>query len=321
MNRNHFLFIFKVFGLNSIPEDRTNCNNFRKVLTVFYISWCIFLLLLQHVVQEQLYYITDNLGMITDMIQTILPLVSHLIILISAVVKRNLHQKLHQKLSEIFRSIDAKCMYKNNPLAMKSCTKCLTIFIGFCFFNQIMIMSLPKHRLWNYSLLVKTSSEFIMRLNDFHCLFYVLQLNHVFKTMNRILEKAAHPREFSKSHVNNMIFLKRLTNNTWEAADYINQRFGFSLVWTVVTNFVLILSSAYWISFKAVNRAYKTIPLTLTSILLIFSPIVSLIALFFVSAKCMQNVIINEVSCQPLIILFLVSTNGSLFTQHQPGKA
>lgn len=293
MSNNNFIFIFKVFGLNMIRSEdsktRTS-DNIRKMLSAFYISWCIFLLILQYVVQDQLYYVTEILGMMTDMLQTVLPLSSHLVSLVTAITKRNHHRKLHEKLSEIYDDLNAKCMYKND--AIKSSRKCFIMFVGFCFVNQVTILLLPKHNLWTFSLLVRASSEFIIRLNDFQYLFYVLQLNHVYKTMNGILKNAANPEEFSKSHSNDMTSLKKLTNNIWKAADLIKKRFGLSLVFTVTTNFVVVLSSAYWISFKVKRRAYINIPLTLTSIFLIFSPIVNLIALFFVSANCMKNVII-----------------------------
>lgn len=286
MNKNITKF-FAIFGINLVPDDDQDAK-WKKLINILFILslvWSILLIFLQYVYHSKLNAEPDTLGLIADKSQTLLPTLCHVIILLEAFFRRSTHKELNKSLQKIRENLPFIAITTSNSL-QKSILKYFVCLNGVCFASEVIILYFVAPGIFASSIKVKTFALVAMRLNDFQFIFYVLQLKHALMTINQNIGSVRRTH-ISNKHLN---IIQKMSCNIWKSSDLLNLRFGWSILSTVSTNFLLLVMSGYWTMFNVYNGRYTSFAFSIVSISFTISPTVNLTWLCYVCSKCIEEV-------------------------------
>ena len=286
MNKNITKF-FAFFGINLVLDADKNSKwkTFINLLYNLSLIWAIIIIILQFVYHNKMCIEIDALGIIADKSQTLLPTLCHVIILLEAYFRKKTHEELNKTINRIQEKLPFIAITTDNSL-QKSILKYFICLNGVCFASEMMILYFVKPGPFCLSIQVKTLALIVMRLNDFQFIFYVLQLMNALTTINQNLGSIRR-NHISDKHLN---IIQKMSSHIWKASDLMNHRFGWSILSTVSTNFLLLVMSGYWTMFNVYNGRYTTFEFSIVSISFTISPTVNLMWLCFICSKCVENV-------------------------------
>lgn len=276
---SYFTKAFIFFGINL-----SHLSSKFKVLqlTVYLVNLlvCSYILCFQKIHQNFLYTQKSVVSIVADMLQTLIPTLCHLMVLLQAFIQRINHRKLDSMMQIVFADIAGTKSEINSITMGNQLLKYFVILNMVCLTSESVPLYLVKHINWSLTIRLKTLALIVMRLNDFQFIFYVLQINEVLKKINQELLKKDR----------NLSTIKKVLNNIWVTLHYLSKRFGFALLCTVMANFIVCLMSSYWIMYNIYYDRFSTWTYIISSSSFIVSPIVNLIILFRVCSSCVQKV-------------------------------
>lgn len=286
--KSNFTTLFKVFALClTNGTENSKSQRFLQAICGIYIIFTICMLVFQLLVRNAIYYNYEIVGQICDIVPGMLPTLTHLLILMQSFSKVKVHRKLNKTIKSI-RVLLAdilKVGSQNESFLRKNLINYFLALNGICMLSEIIIISIPKERKWTYNIIVKTFPLIVNRLSDFQFLFYVIQIKFAIRMINQKLGKARGLTRHLK-----IKRIKLVLNKIWRTSDLLNMRFGFSLLWTVTTNFLVLLTSCYWISYKFYSGGYSSVSYEVASLLFVVSPVVNLSIMFFTCSSCIKEV-------------------------------
>lgn len=273
-----------------------------KVINGCCICLAIFMIILQYLIRDKLYYINDVIGQAADGMQIIMPLMSYLVIICESNWKKVVQEDLNKSIYFIQRKLR-----QDQKKLIQILIKYFLMMNGVCAISEILIIIFSAdNQKWRNNILFKTFLLIANRLSDFQITFYVLQLTHSLKQLNTNLSKSPQC-ELKKEFCKRLKSSAEIVNEIWKANYLLNLRFGLSLLFTVTTNFLIFISSSYWIAYKLLSGGYNTTEYAIASISFIISPIVNLIVLFYCCSCCTSQVLkilVREPRMLPITLAF-----------------
>lgn len=282
-----FETVFHVFGINLVSSLTPNSTRSRifQIINFSMIIFNTFLLIIQYEYPEEFYDYVFLIGMLADVVQTALPILCHIIILLVANLKKKVHRKLDQKMKDVLKGFQELPMDNKNNFHQTSAS-CFIFSIGLCFVIDGVTHKTvaPKQKAWSNSLMIRNLATFTNRLNEFQFLYYVLKLTSALKVINKNIFEAKS--QYQKIHM--LKISSKVLSDIWTATDLINKRFGFTLVCTVTCNIVAYIISLYWIIRHTYFGVFASQGLEhiLASISVASPPIVTLLVLFYACSNC-----------------------------------
>lgn len=271
--------IFVLFGTNL---TQINLNRKFLHLTVYLMNFlaCCYILGFQKIHQNFLYQQKSMVSVVADMLQTLIPTLCHLLVLLQTFIQRIAHRKLNSMVLKLIDDlVDLKSEY-NSKVVGESLLNHFVALNMVCLASEIIPLYLVEAINWSLTIRLKTIALIVIRLNDFQFIFYVLQINEVLEKINQ---------ELWQKH-RNLSAIRKILNHVWKTVEFLNQRFGFSLLCTVIANFIVCLMSSYWIMYNIYYDRFETWTYMLSSTSFIVSPIVNLIILFKVCSSFVNKV-------------------------------
>ena len=297
-----FESMFHYFGMNLIPF-KNHSEKISQIINLSFTLFNIFLItLLFQYPKEFFHQDIDLLGWTTDVVQTVFPILCHVVILLEANLKKNIHQNLDKKFMKIYKETGE--LFENEDIKVDhSAAKYFLFTNGICFMIEMCTYIVIKTRIWRHNLLIRSFAMVANRVNDFQFVYYVLKLNFVLEIINRKIKKV----EKSHEKIEILKKIKIISNDIWETSDLLNTRFGFTIVWTVSSNFLAFIISLYWMFEHSYFEAlrYKKFATAIVANLCIFLPVISCTILCFACSKCYFQVII--------LLIYIESNNLILF--------
>lgn len=287
MMDSYFIVIFRSFGLNLVAKEgkyKQKIERRLKLISIFFMCFVIFMMILQYLIRSLLYYNKDLIGQATDWVQLILPVLSYLVIVCEANWKKQVQENLNKRMY----SIQEKVKHDQKHL-IRILVKYFLMMNGVCVMSEILIILLSTGDIkWRNNNCYKAFSLIAVRLSDFQFIFYVLQLTQYLKSINKNLSKTQR-YEISTRYCRRLKNLAEIVNEIWMLHQLLNLRFGLSLFSTVTSNFLIFTSSSYWIAYKLIT-GYNNTNYAIASISFIISPVVNLTVLFYCCYCCTSEV-------------------------------
>lgn len=271
LNLTSFIAIFQIFGF--VMKYK---NVHRSIDNILWILLNLFLFFVEviyiWILRKTMFYTTDPIGQMFDIVQIFLPLATHLIMILESIVKYKTQMKIFDVIKEIdftnqqLRSINAND--EKIPVNVDFPRNFLIKFIlilTICFVSETNIIALiydsaPR---WAISWYFRFWTLNCVRVGILHLIFYVDWMAGQLYNVNRTIDCMSSQRfrrlamEFpSRKATNNKdeiekVFAKinLLTNqyaNLWLLADYCNFRFSFSILILLINYFLVLTGCMYW---------------------------------------------------------------------------
>ena len=216
-----------------------------------------------------------------------MPTICHVIILLEAYLKKSHHEELNNTINRTQEKLSFISITTAKSLH-HTIIKYFICLNGVCFASEMIILYFVAPGPFCLSIKVKTLALIVMRLNDFQFIFYVLKLKNALTTINQNLG-SLRKNQNSYNHLN---IIQKMSSHIWKASDLMNHRFGWSILSTVSTNFLLLMMSGYWIMYNVYNERFlnRKLSFAIVSVSFFISPAVNLMALCFICSKCVENV-------------------------------
>ena len=242
---------------------------------------CSYILCFQKIHQNFLYTQKSTVSIVSDMLQTLTPTLCHFIILLQAFTQRINHRKLDAMMLKVVDDQPDLKTEINSKIIGDCLLNHFVILNMVCLASELIPLYLVESINWSFTIRLKILALIVMRLNDFHFIFYVLQINKALEIVNEELLKAER----------NLSAIRKIINHIWITLGLLSKRFGFSLFCTVMANFIVCLMSSYWIMYNIYYGRFRSWTYTVSSTSFIVSPIVNFIILFRVCSSCVHKVI------------------------------
>ena len=296
-----FQILFNTLGFNINSTTKLESKEFWesiwKIVNFLHFSWCAFLIIFQFFIHDELHAEDTGIGILSDELETLLPIFCNAVLLIEAVRKKALQQKLSKTLEIIDQKINKLFLYEfNTAIAKKNLIKYFFLLNGTCTFVEIFILAFPKPRKFLLAILLRTSSNICNRLNDFQFICYILTIRNGLNSINRNLVRNSFCNKFRfigiKEEIrnNNLWILRGIISEVWRASNYINLRFGFSVLWTITNNFNALIISCFFIYFRISIGNYHTLYDVIPSVSFVLPPLINMSIIFYVCWNCVEEV-------------------------------
>ena len=288
-----FQILFNCLGLNlnakKNVKNKEKTEGFWKFLHFLQLFWCIFLLIFQYFIRNELHIENTVVGILSDEMETLLPIFVNIVMLIEAWRKKALQKKLCDTLRLIDQKISSLCIYElNSKQTINNFMNYFLGLIGVCSMIEFMIISIPKPRPFMLAILLRTSANLCNRFNDFQFICYVLQISHSLKAINNNLIKTNFSNKFRFKGIqqevreNNVKTLKEILSETWRATNYINIRFGFSMLCTITNHFSNLIVACFFIYFRTYRKSYQNLQTVIVSVSFVGPPVITMSYIFYV---------------------------------------
>lgn len=296
-----FQILFNALGFNLNGSDHSDSKEFWeiiwKIVNFLHFSWCAFLIVFQFFIHDELHSEDTGIGILSDELETLLPIFCNAVLLIETARKKSLQRKIIMTFDKIDQNINKLFLYEfNSKITRQTLIKYFILLNGTCTFVEVFILAFPKPREFLLAILLRTSSNICNRFNDFQFICYVLQIHHSLNSINRNVNKHSFSNKFrfigikQETRNKNLETLKGVLSEVWRASNYINLRFGFSILCTITNNFNTLIISCFFIYFRINIGNYHTIFDVIPSVSFVVPPLVNMSVIFYICWRCVEEV-------------------------------
>lgn len=251
----YYLNIFQIFGLSSNLPDSKNqklIRNFCVFLNLLFLSIIISVTV---IFEKYIFFSKNIIGKFIDVIQLQAPIISHMVAILESLWTKNAQNNIWIKIIQSnnllngFKSISIK---EDKKKYFKKF--CILLLIGVL--SDLTILYLIKEnktysKLWY----CKIVSESIGRLANLQKILYIDLISNRLHSVNVELKYISKLSEISfheKCDLKIYEKLKKIKNCHslfWEMSQSINERFGFSMLFSITNYFICLTVDLYWIIF------------------------------------------------------------------------
>lgn len=256
MIRSFYLNIFQIFGISSnFPE----CSKTQKLILffcrIFNLSILSAIILVTVVYQEHIFFSKNIIGKFTDVIQLQSPIISHMVAILESLWTQKAQNDIWNKII-----LSKNCMKGFQSVSIQKDKK--KYFRKFCFLliagllSEISILILVRNNVvYSRLFYCKLFSETIGRLANLQKILYIDLICNRLHNLNEELEYISNLSQISfnkrcdlKIH-EKLKKIKKCHSIFWEMSQSINERFGFSMLFSITNYFICLTVDLYWIIF------------------------------------------------------------------------
>lgn len=258
----HFFQYCGIFSVQLEQRRRHPYNKFPNDLLL--IIWCIiniqFIFLILYLMwwlRNESFHVTSTIGRTLDIVQVLTPILTHLMMLSETIYGRN--QLI--KIWNIIERLDINCSNLqiktngNQKLIKEFLIKCLIInLIGLLSETFIISSIYQTNFTWTKAFLFRLWSFNIVRQGTLQLVLYTELIGDRLNYINlELIHLSRISRNgFGKSTKKNLLWnslknVKEMHNLLWILLQNVNFRFGWSIVFNFINNFICITIGLYWV--------------------------------------------------------------------------
>lgn len=275
-----------------------------KILEYFLIFWgfvnIAMLLTISIVISvyyKDVFYINDAVGSMTDIMQLAVPIITHFVIIIESIRKRNMGMEILRQFENIE---DALSTFNPSISELKRCSIRnyfikIAITQGVCLFLEIYIISsIKNNREWLNHWYASLFSFSATRSEHLYFTLTVDSMKNVMNSINLELKNIKNGHKFRKlivskgdSRHRRIITLKKCYNKLWEISCIVEKRFGWSQFLNISSNFLCLTVNLYW-NFVAIY--FQSNPNWKESLMGTCPPLITIFILLNSCEECLKEV-------------------------------
>lgn len=249
---SYYTIFFQIFTICTVILPNT-----KKIIN-FFLNFCAILnlILLSAIVffafkyEQYIFYSRDIIGKITDIIQLLAPIISHMVLICESLRTKREQNEIWSKLitsNSLLKSVS----YKKNEIRY---TIKFFILNFVSILTEIVILRLERHDL-KYTKLwyCKLYSNIVVRLENLQIILYVDILGSRLKIINNEMRTMSKSRTVGLKKSTDLESYKKiqkikvLYSLLWDISQTLNCRFGWSLLFSIINYFVCLTVDFYWI--------------------------------------------------------------------------
>lgn len=246
-------FVFKCFGLITPNYDHLShkkCD--------FNLLWLNILLTLffggHHIMFNQVFFSLDPIGKFSDVLETFLPLLVHIVLLLEMCYKSNYADKMRSLINEIdFYFVNSNpILYRNTKATFQT-----LIILKFLVYNLIcisteifIIFTIAYNITWAASWRTRIFSVVALRFGDLVYIYYVDHLtsyssmiNYELQRLNICTDSILVMIKMKKK----LAQLKEIDWKVWKLSSFINKRYRLFLLFNILNQTLYLIINCFWI--------------------------------------------------------------------------
>lgn len=249
---SYYTIFFQIFTICTVILPNT-----KKIIT-FFLNFCAILnlILLSAIVyfafkyEKYIFYSRDIIGKITDIIQLLAPIISHMVIICESLRTKRKQSEIWNKL------ITSNSLLKSVSYKREEIRYSMKFFLlnFFSILTEIVILRLERRDL-KYTKLwyCKLYSNIVVRFENLQIILYVDILGSRLKIINsemKTMSKSSHigfKKSIDLESYEKLEKIKVLYSLLWDISQTLNSRFGWSLLFSIIYYFVCLTVDFYWI--------------------------------------------------------------------------
>lgn len=240
-------------------------------------------LIMIYVYQNETFHQGSTIGKILDIVQVILPITTHLVLIVETILNWKIQLEMWQCIQSIKKrtkliGIKTKSFLKTYLIEISTLA-----FVGMVT-EAVIIASIIDDDSFVRSWYLRLWSLYMIRFGLMQLIFYVEWIAHYMKVIRMGLH---HNSQNDKSDANLLNELKNLHLDIWLFSERFNQRFCWSILMLMIHLFITIIISFYWIVARLYFQRYEAI---LASSFISISPITNLLILLYACQQCQTQV-------------------------------
>lgn len=211
-------------------------------------------------------FTTKSSAKFNDYVQMLLPLVSHMILIIDSWYQRRWQAKLWVTINEIDRIVkqeDIQMVKTLNPefVLSYSFTFVFLMLVGAIPEVFLIVFVYDSAREWSRMFLIRLLSFILTRIMVMHFILYVDYLRSRLKFIARAMKIIAFQIKYPANDrivYNKLLVLRKLYTLMWDANFSLQHRFGWSVTISVFGNFIHTIINLYWVYIRLHLRRKPT---------------------------------------------------------------
>lgn len=270
----HFLIVFQICGVESLAlSTQTPYLMLVRAWNHILIACNIGGAVAVYIWSDAIFSDIDPIGKLTDIVQVMTPLVTYFVVLLEAVVQRNIQQQIQLHMMELDSTVEVlgiRLDRKWHQLRREFFIKFILVNCVCVSFELLIIGSFFGRGAWAFDWLVKLPCFVCNRISDLKYMLYIDCLRVYIETLNELVENfclnesiqdTSGNRKTSSSSTRSIWAikmkdvmqnwrlkqLKELYSRTWQLSELINNRMGRTILTTITANFIELTINLYWV--------------------------------------------------------------------------
>lgn len=256
MNRSFYLNIFQKFGISpNSPECSKNQKLILFFCRIFNLSILSIIILVTVVYEEDIFFSKNIIGKFTDVIQLQAPIISHMVAILESLWTQKAQNDIWNKIiksNNYIKGFQSVSIQKDKKKYFRKF--CFLLFVGLI--SEISILILVRNNVvYSRLFYCKLFSESIGRLANLQKILYIDLICNRLHNLNEELEYMSNLSQISLNKKCDLKIyeklkkIKKCHSIFWEMSQSINERFGFSMLFSITNYFICLTVDLYWIIF------------------------------------------------------------------------
>lgn len=246
------MFVFNRFGLT--PSIYNGMD--KKHIIILWLNILIVIFIgAYHVLYQNVYESIDPIGKFSDILETFLPLLVHIILLLEVFSKSCLIEKINSTVYDIeflLEDLNSVSFGKTKRTFQELIRFKFLIYNFICISTEMFIMvTITYNTYWIGAWCTKIFSVIAVRLGDLTYIYYVDHLTFYSSMINFELERMLNVNTASIltsiKLEKKIIQLKYIDWKIWKLSNLINKRFRWFLVTNISNQIVYLIINCFWI--------------------------------------------------------------------------
>lgn len=286
-----FIWIFQFCSiLTPISNNKFLLKNISFVLWfVAHFGLALLELSLIYAHQNETFHSGSNIGRILDIVQVILPIATHLVLIVETIFNWNTQLEMWQCIQSVEKRTKLIGIEINSFMKTYLIEISTLAFVGMV--TEAIVIALITDdesfvRSWYYRLW----SLYMIRFGIMQLIFYLEWI----KCQIIVIREGLHTAKNGIDKLKLLYELKNLYSDIWLFSVRFNKRFSWSILALTVHLFITIIITFYWIVARLYFHVYSAL---LASSFICISPITNLLVLLYSCQQCLTQV--NTVMYSP----------------------
>lgn len=207
-----------------------------------------------YIEQDETFHTSSTIGKILDIIQVLASILTHLVMVVESVAKKNVEIEMWNTIGELdvdFTRLQTRIT--NRKMIQSFLIKFGIVHVVGVMAEVFIVASLYKTNLpWTRSWIFRLWSLLVVRLGNSQLIFFTEVMSHHMRIIINELELIAETTQ-KLSTIKSVVLtkqinlLKRIYNRIYKISFLVNQRLGWSTLTNFSNNFIVITIGLYWI--------------------------------------------------------------------------